>query len=510
MSTWTGAISTDWNNAGNWAAGGIGTGIPTSTTDAIFSGTPVNNCVMGANRVCRALTFTGYTGTLTVATFTLQVFNNITFQSDQSSRIIGTTGILSIASNSTITSNNGIWNLNILFVNSGGAYVLPDDLRVTGSYLGSGGGTQTITGVGNIYIGGNVTMTGTFNTNSNLIMNGSGTYSGSAIGNLEINTTGSIIITGSVTFTRRFIITAAGSITMTAANVSIIGGTTVNIGGRTIGSVNFISSLGTTTISTDMYCTSFTGGNGQVINGPGRIYVNGPYAGHNGGGNVTIELIGSGSIANGITNNLAINTTGIYTFTSNIGCGASITITHNQGTINPQTFLFQNNVTTLTFNINAPGFNLYNWTLPNAGSPQTMTINSTNGNVINILNNLTFVNNSPIFAGNTGWICANLLFSLPGNTITLQAGVTYTTTTSVNMLGTNAVRILMTSSSGSISAIWTLSQGASQSIAYVNSTRIDSSGGQTIWSFGVSPANISTSINWNVGAKPSAYGFIGL
>ena len=108
MSTWTGAVSTDWNNALNWGPGGTGTGIPSATVDAIFSGTPVNNCVMGANRVCRALTFTGYTGTLTVATFILQANNNITFQADQSSIIIGTTGRLACNASGTITSNSGI------------------------------------------------------------------------------------------------------------------------------------------------------------------------------------------------------------------------------------------------------------------------------------------------------------------------------------------------------------------------------------------------------------------
>ena len=76
------------------------------------------------------------------------------------------------------------------------------------------------------------------------------------------------------------------------------------------------------------------------------------------------------------------------------------------------------------------------------------------------------------------------------------------------MLGTNAGRIVMASSSGSIRAIWTLNQGASQSIAYVNGTRINSSLGQTIWSFGVLPADISTTLNWGVGVRPQPYGYI--
>ena len=45
---------------------------------------------------------------------------------------------------------------------------------------------------------------------------------------------------------------------------------------------------------------------------------------------------------------------------------------------------------------------------------------------------------------------------------------------------------------------------------YVNGTRIDSSGEQTVWSFGVSAANISTTINWNPGLplRTVAYTFV--
>ena len=443
MSTWTGAVSTDWNNAGNWIAGGIGIGIPNAGVDAIFSGTPVNNCVMGASRSCRALTFTGYTGTLTVATFGISVHNNVTFQADQSSRIIGTTGILACNASGTITSNSGIWPLDFTINNVGATTTLADDMRVAGSYSVSGG-SRIMNGLFSLFVGGNFTSSSTHTGTVNFIMNGSGTYSGAGQCNLEINTSGTIIITGAVQFTRRFIITAVGLITMTAAIVSIIGGTTVDIGGRTIGPLAFVTSLGTTTISTDIYCTSFTSGNSHVINGPGRIYVNGPFGGGSAGGNVTVELIGSGNFSGTISTNLVINTIGTYTFTSNITCNASIT--HNQGTINPQTFIFQNNVTTLTFNINAPGFNLYDWTLPNIGSNQIMTINSTSGNVLNILRNLNFVNNSPTFAGNIGWTATNFTHTGAGFTCTLQAGNTYTVNGLFTMIGTAGSRATLQSS----------------------------------------------------------------
>jgi hypothetical protein len=515
MSIWLGTIDNDWNKAGNWGPGGTGSGIPSATVDAIFDGTATRNCVLGLNRTCRALTFTGFAFQLDLATFTLTTNNNITFQANQSSRIIGTTGILACNASGTITSNSGIWPLNFIVNNVGATITLADDMRVAGSWLGSGGGTVTLAGAFTLFIGTNITTNNSLASPiTNVVMNGSGTYSGNNAYNLEINTTGSITITGSVTFTRRFIITAAGSITMTAANVSIVGGTTVNLGGRTIGTLSFTNSVGTTTISTDIYCTSFAGlGGGHVVNGPGRIYVNGPYLGHNGGGNVNLELIGSGSFNSFISTNLIINTSGTYTFTGNVTCSGivALIITHSQGTINPQTFLFQNNVSTLTFNINATGFNLYDWTLPNTGLVHTMTINSSSGNVLNILSNLTILSTSNVtFAGNTGWICGGFICSVAAITITLQQAVTYRTRTGVSITGgTAGVRVTMTSS-GASNAIWTLDFGATQSLIYVNGTRIDSSGGQTVWSFGVSAANVSTSINWNPGVplRTVAYTFV--
>jgi hypothetical protein len=62
----------------------------------------------------------------------------------------------------------------------------------------------------------------------------------------------------------------------------------------------------------------------------------------------------------------------------------------------------------------------------------------------------------------------------------------------------------MTSDDPSIKAIWTLQYGASQSLIYVNGTRIDSSAGQTIWTFG---GTLTDTINWNPGTRPGQKSF---
>lgn len=131
-----------------------------------------------------------------------------------------------------------------------------------------------------------------------------------------------------------------------------------------------------------------------------------------------------------------------------------------------------------------------------------------------ILNNLTISNNIT-FAGTDGWTCNNLICTVtPPVTITLQNSVTYTTTTSAQLTsGTNASRITMQSNSATVRAIWTLQNGATQTLTYVNGTRIDSSGGQMVYTFGgaisTTPVGAET-LNWSLLVAPGtvAYTFV--
>lgn len=498
MSTWTGAVSTDWNNVGNWAAGGTGTGIPNAGVDAIFSGTPTNPCIMGANRFCRALIFTGYTSTLTVGTFTLQANNNITFQSDQLLRIIGTTGKLACQTSGTITSNGGIWGLDFTINNVAATITLADDMRVAGSWLGSGGGTVTLAGAFTLFVGTNITTSNSLVAPvTNVVMNGSGTYSGNNAYNLEINTTGNIIITGNVQFTRRFIITNAGSITMTAANVTISNATTVDLGGRAINNLTHSFSVGFSTIIylSDVVCNNFTIGNGtNTYNGPGQIYASGNYVFSGiSSGSLIVNLIGTGTIGAGTMGlSCVIASSGNYTlgatltinntFTSAIGAilnAASSTVTINNGVTISTIGLSWNNIT-IPFNA-------------------TITINAQ----LLVAQTLLLNGGTNTFTGTHGWTCGTLNCTAPiAVVIVLQAGVTYITTTSVNMLGTNAQRITMRSNTPTVlpRAIWTLQNPSTQSMVYVNGQGIDSSAGSTIWSFGGTITTPLVPLNWGLGS----------
>jgi len=130
-----------------------------------------------------------------------------------------------------------------------------------------------------------------------------------------------------------------------------------------------------------------------------------------------------------------------------------------------------------------------------------------------ILNNLT-ISGSTTFAGTDGWTCNNLICTLSNVNITLQDSVTYTTTTSAQLTGgTNAARVTMQSSSATVRAIWTLENTATQTLTYVNGTRIDSSGGQMVYTFGgtisTTPPGAET-LNWSLLVAPGtvAYTFI--
>jgi hypothetical protein len=127
-------------------------------------------------------------------------------------------------------------------------------------------------------------------------------------------------------------------------------------------------------------------------------------------------------------------------------------------------------------------------------------------NVLNTINNNLTLNGTATFQGTAGWVCGNLVSTAAGTfTVTLQQLITYRTRLQVFITGgvSTTVGTTMTSS-GASNAIWTLDQGASQSLIYVNGTRIDSSQGQTVWTFGGIRTN---TINWNPGSPPGTFAY---
>ena len=208
---------------------------------------------------------------------------------------------------------------------------------------------------------------------------------------------------------------------------------------------------------------------------------------------------GSAVQVNTITNNVAINKTSgaSVSILGSITWGAAgKVLTKTSGNINAGT----STITTPGISVTINDFTFWNLIVSTGG-----TIIQ---NVLNTINNNLTLNGTATFQGTAGWDCGNLISTAAGTfTVTLQQLITYRTRLQAFITGgTSGARTTMTSS-GASNAIWTLDSGASQSMIYVNGTRIDSSQGQTIWSFGVSPANIATTINWNIGSPPGTFAY---
>ena len=226
-------------------------------------------------------------------------------------------------------------------------------------------------------------------------------------------------------------------------------------------------------------------------------------------GTSTIEFIGS--------NNQNWNTVGIASIYQN-----NITINKSGGTVNLLgSFTWGAAGRTLQRTAGNINVGTSTVTIPNAAvTINNMVFNNltvTAGaaitqNIANTINSILQLNGSVTFAGTAGWTCATLLCTTNNSTITLQNSVTYRTTTGVQLVSSLTTQpIIMQSVNPSIRAIWTLDYGATQNIIYVNGTRIDSSLGQTIWTFGglisTTPVGAET-LNWRTGTRPGTIAYV--
>jgi hypothetical protein len=417
---------------------------------------------------------------------------------------------------------------------------LTSDLNISGNLTiaNAGGFFAGSGGVRNINIGGNLSVTfgGNINTSNTIInLNGSGIWDGIAGSGfrsttININTSGYTI--GSATrnglslFQCTINLVGLNSCTVNTGHTLSIGATaapnlsTLNTNNTGTGGSQIIwenLSFATNTQIVLSNETTFAknvtgGGTGFAAITGAKLFLGGNLTSPSGqtiSGSSTIEFYGSNTanwnttaVTAGYANPIIINKVGgTLNLLGTISYGG-VSLTRINGTILPgsSTVSIPNNTSSTI-----SGMTFWDLTIPGTG---TLTQNVLN----TIENNLTLgTNGSVTFAGTAGWICANLICTAANRIIQLQHSVSYRTTTQVSITGgTFAVRNIMRSSLTGTDAIWTLDFGATQSLIYVNSTDIDSSGGQTVWSFGVSAANVSTSINWNPGVplRTVAYTFV--
>jgi len=520
MPTWTGNGANElWSTVGNWD-----TAVPTAATTAVFNNTGGNsnkNVTITAGASCLSLTCTGYTGQMNFAN-NLTVATNVTLGAGMTTS--GSANIVKTGTG-TLTSNGVQLSGGItLPTGAGTTQTFGDNWLITGSFGGNAGATIIVGGGFTASIGGSLTSPAgqTINTTPLLyLLRGTGTLSGfytsgTGASTIQISSSGTVT-QGATTFSAVNFTYAAGSYNSTNT-ITIQTGTTTfnNVSSLLFNSLLFGPAAGQViTLNSNMYVSGAltAGANTGTINGS-TLYVGGNIATNAVGflGTSTIEM--SGSSAASITtagvgiiqNNLTINKSGGATVTlptaGTITWGTTgRTLTYTAGSINVSTSTF-----TIPANISVTinGMPFYNLTLPGLA---TYTINSP----ISVSNNLTLAaTGNTTFTGSSGWTCANLICSTGPRTLTLadsSSGASYRTTATASLIGAAANQITMTSNNPTIQSIWTLNNGAAQSLAYVNGTRINSSQGATVWSFG---GTLTSTSNWGSGSAPAttAYTYV--
>jgi hypothetical protein len=504
-------LATSWSTVSSTSATNTGTFPSSTTADPVIFDANSSNVTVNVFSNCTSLDFTNYLGTITM-TNNLAVYGNITLGVSMG---IAGTGILSIAGTSTYTSNGVTWTgtlslglSSVITITLGSLITTVQNLRVS-----SGAAANVITVNSNtLNVLGDLTLLVHLGGSTQLNLTGTGTWNSQNIG-VEVRTKLNIDTLGTITrgangcayagpelkYTQGTLINGSTFLRLSAGVVT----SSIISNGINWGNVLFAGS--TTTLSDDMNINNFDFSvNSAIING-NNLRINGNINSASSAvitGTTVFQIIGTGTqtwtTANStarIGNSMNIDkVSGTFTLNSaNIAYGsATAVLTYTQGTFVPSTSTFITQSGT-TFNITASGFSLNNWSV----SGGTYTINT---NPL-IVNSSILLTGSTTFTGTSGWDCSNLICSTAGAIfITLQHLVSYRTRLGVSITGgANAVRTTMRSSLVGTDAIWTLDFGATQSLIYVNGTDIDSSGGQTIWSFGVLITDVNTSINWNPG-----------
>lgn len=404
-SNWNATANTNW---GSTSGGANNASVPTSADDVIFDGAGVNgntNSTISAEITILSLNITtGYTATMTHNAL-LNISGNWTYTSGYT--IAGASGI-NIGQASTITSNGVTWpnalsitaslntvhtivgNLTVggLFTvgfaaqtfttTTGGVLILQNGIQVNYQF-GSGsftsvdiylrGGTWSginVIAFTNLYLQGNVTLSGVVTTYSGSITYLSGviTTTGSSL-NLQFNTT---LNTNGVIWNNIGSVSGAKTITLTS-NLSMIGVFTVSL---------------TTTINTSVGATWTTSGGisvgaARTLSGTAKIVLTGgTWSAGGSGSSISNNLDIAGNITIGA---VTAYTTGVLTYVSG-------TVTFTGGvfyivgscTLNTNGLVWEN----LNFNVASTVTLTSNLAASTVYVNQTVTLNKTTSETLTI------------------------------------------------------------------------------------------------------------------------------
>lgn len=456
----------------------------------------------------------------------------ITLQSD-----LTLTGTLTIGGATTFTLGvNSLISANANLALSNVIFTLPANQTFkTFTALSTGtinGNTLTITE--------DIIMNSSVSGTTSIVYGGTGTWTASATSstinnNFTINTAGTLTISGTVyksgatfTYTAGTIDDTLGTVVtgnLTTCNVSgvtwnkflVNGSTTLtsNINAITFGTalssnvsftlggntLNFthleLGNTGTTTLPTAWVCQDieFKNTSSATINA-NSITINGNLTQTNNGitsGTTTFTYAGTGTwTATGnayFSNSFTINTAGTLTFISaNIGGGI---FTYTAGTVitTGSTLRIRGNGTTMNHGA------IVWWDVTTATNVVALILN----NQLVCLNALTIDESQVTFSGTDGTFDVYYLNLNSSGTVArnprLVATKTYRVRVGFTSQGTLAFPITLSSTVAASQAIFTLDNGATIDVGFVNATDIDSSMGKTIYSYkGV----FSNTLNWQL------------
>jgi len=251
-----GGSSANWNATGNtnWGStsgGSNNASVPTSADDVTFDGAGTNgntNSTISATITILSLNITaGYTATMT-HNAVLTIAGNWTYGGTYT--IAGTSGI-TISAASTITSNAKTWP-NLLNFNGNNTKTLVGDFTVNG-LMTFATTTTTINKTTNekLVCNGGITVSQFTAGTIDIYLQG-GTWSGSNRLSTNLYINGNVTISGTVTYQTNTMNYVSGTVTTTGSTLNVSGSCTLNTNGITWGNITFDNATKTVILTSNL------------------------------------------------------------------------------------------------------------------------------------------------------------------------------------------------------------------------------------------------------------------
>jgi len=300
----TGATA-NWNTATNWSQGTV----PTATDGYLtrFNASSPNCTVNASSMAVNAISFSGYTNTITM-TNGLGLYGNILLGSGMS---ISGSGAITINSSGLLTGNGKTWSTSITFSSNLGVNVLSGDWTNSGLCTITSGNTISInkTSTEKLILSGGLTHTGTTTNTAQIQMTG-GTWSGSGVLNGDLDFNGNCTVNAAVNKGTGAITRTSGTITTTGSTITFNNNNTITVSGVTWNNISFSTSPLTITLDQDL-----------TINGTMTLAASHTFSGSYNMSIPTFTLSGTGrtiNLSGGLSITTAFNSTGSTSASHNV------------------------------------------------------------------------------------------------------------------------------------------------------------------------------------------------